>query len=85
VQGRPTVLSPAARALPLYQLQLVVHGSTAPICSRQVSWPACAAPSRAPARARRLLFVWGVGAPPAARRKTRQATSGESALYVRRA
>ena len=68
VQGHvfETVLSPAARALPLYQLQLVVHGSTAPgflFASGFV-----AGLPRAPLsllaslrRARRLLFVWGVG------------------------
>jgi fucose 4-O-acetylase-like acetyltransferase len=68
VQGHvfETVLSPAARDLPLYQLQLVVHGSTAPgflFASGFVAGlPRAPLSLRASLRrARRLLFVWVVG------------------------
>src|SRR5262245_41513383 len=68
VQGHvfETVLSPAARALPLYQLQLILHGSTAPgflFASGFVTGlPRAPLSLRASLRrARRLLFVWGVG------------------------
>ncbi len=68
VQGHvfETVLSPSARALPLYQLQLIVHGSTA--AGFLFASGFVAGLPRAPLslraslrRARRLLFVWGVG------------------------
>jgi fucose 4-O-acetylase-like acetyltransferase len=68
VQGHvfETLLSPEARAHALYQLQLVVHGSTAPgflFASGFVAGlPRAPLSLRASLRrARRLLFVWGVG------------------------
>lgn len=68
VQGHvfETVLSPEARAQALYQLQLVVHGSTAPgflFASGFVAGLPRAPLSRRASlrRARRLLFVLGVG------------------------
>ncbi|HET7293310.1 MAG TPA: acyltransferase family protein [Vicinamibacteria bacterium] len=91
VQGHvfETVLSPAARALPLYQLQLVVHGSTAPgflFASGFVAGlPRAPLSLRASLRrARRLLFVWGVGyalhLPYASLWKTLAASPAEKAL-----
>jgi hypothetical protein len=68
VQGHAadTLLSPAAKADPLYQLQLVFHGSTAPgflFASGFVAGlPRAPLSARASfRRARRLLFVLGVG------------------------
>lgn len=68
VQGHvfESVLSPEARAQALYQLQLVVHGSTAPgflFASGFVAGLPRAPLSRRASlrRARRLLFVLGVG------------------------
>ena len=68
VQGHvaEALLSPASRADPLYQLQNVVHGSTAPgflFASGFVAGlpRAPLAPRAALRRARRLLFVLGVG------------------------
>jgi hypothetical protein len=91
VQGHvfAALLSPAARAASLYQLQLVVHGSTAPgflFASGFV-----AGLPRAPLslkaslrRARRLLFILGVGyalhLPYFSLAKTLQASAGERAL-----
>lgn len=91
VQGHvfETVLSPAARALPLYQLQLVLHGSTAPgflFASGFVAGlPRAPLSLRASLRrARRLLFVWGVGyalhLPYASLWKTLAASPAEKAL-----
>ncbi len=91
VQGHvfESTLSPAARDHALYQLQLVVHGSTAPgflFASGFV-----AGLPRAPLslvaslrRARRLLFVWGVGyalhLPYMSLWKTLEASAAEKAL-----
>ncbi len=68
VQGHlfETLLAPAARALPLYQFQVMFHGSTAPgflFASGFVAGlPRAPLSLRASARrARRLLFVLGVG------------------------
>jgi hypothetical protein len=68
VQGHlaETLLSPAARADPLYQLQLLFHGSTAPgflFASGFVAGlPRAPLSVRASLRrARRLLFILGVG------------------------
>ncbi len=68
VQGHvfETLLSPVAREQALYQLQLVVHGSTAPgflFASGFVAGlpRAPLSPRAGLRRARRLLFVWGVG------------------------
>lgn len=68
VQGHlaEALLSPAARADPLYQLQYVIHGSTAPgflFASGFVAGlpRAPLAPRGALRRARRLLFLLGVG------------------------
>ena len=91
VQGHvfETVLSPVARALPLYQLQLIVHGSTAPgflFASGFVAGlPRAPLSVRASLRrARRLLFVWGVGyalhLPYASLGKTLAASPAEKAL-----
>ncbi len=91
VQGHvfETVLSPVARSLPLYQLQLIVHGSTAPgflFASGFVAGlPRAPLSLRASLRrARRLLFVWGVGyalhLPYASLWKTLAASPTEKAL-----
>ena len=68
VQGHlaETLLSPAARADPLYQLQLLFHGSTAPgflFASGFVAGlPRAPLSARASLRrARRLFFILGVG------------------------
>jgi hypothetical protein len=68
VQGHvaEALLSPVSRADPLYQLQNVVHGSTAPgflFASGFVAGlpRAPLAPRAALRRARRLLFILGVG------------------------
>lgn len=91
VQGHvfETLLSPEARAQALYQLQLVVHGSTAPgflFASGFVAGLPRAPLSRRASlrRARRLLFVLGVGyalhLPYWSLWKTLDATPAEKAL-----